>query len=583
MNPAVRLVLRPARRYGALAATLFILFQSIPIAHAGTNVVPLVTDPRQDYVPDEILVKFKDITPAAGALRRAGTKGAMAPRLLTPDGLVRVKLPAGISPRDAIAEWSASPDVEYATLNACATAFLIPNDPAFRMADVAWSLRNVGAYEAWDLVPTADSRIVLASIDTGVAYETHPIPDYERARLDSRTKQYMRSPELPGPFLPGYDFVNDDDHPDDDNGHGTRTMTVAAGQPNNRLGSAGIAFGVTILPIKVLGHDENGTMDAIVQGIRYAADQGADIANISLGFQPIGRLLEKGFTPEEIRVMFRPLRDAVHYALSRGVVLVAATGNFAYPEISLPAGYPGVISVGATGTDNLATFYSDWGKELTCVAPGGDFGDVNQDHIPDGIAIYAQKRYYHPGNLAKPDSFQLFFDNEGTSFAAPYVSGAVALLMTAGVKNRGSIEEILRSTAFLPVTATSRDSLLYGSGVLQVDKALKRALGRGGPRLTLGRGGTSGGTGLRVLSENPSRGGASLSLRTATPGLVTVQLFDVTGRRVRTLEQGRFPGGQRTLRWDGKDDHGESVGSGVYFFRITTPDGVEQRKVAVLR
>jgi len=89
--------------------------------------------------------------------------------------------------------------------------------------------------------------------------------------------------------------------------------------------------------------------------------------------------------------------------------------------------------------------------------------------------------------------------------------------------------------------------------------------------------------GARLLSENPSRGGASLSLRISRPGTVSVQLYDVQGRLVRTLDRGSYPAGERVLRWDGRDDRGERVGSGVYFFHAATPDGVENRRVAILR
>jgi serine protease len=575
----------------AFLITLLTSTLSTPSAQAGLNVIPPETDfgwTAPGYVPDELLVKFRDGVATAGAMKTIRAMGASPKRVLTPDGLIQVKLPPNASVSDAIVSFNALPDVEYAAANAYAHGFFVPNDPVIGKFDLAWNLRSVGAYGAWDVV-TGDPSIVLASIDTGVAYEDHPIPSYELAHVTPGVTVYRQSPELPGPFLPGYDFVNNDDHPNDDNGHGTTTSTIAAGQANNLVGSAGIAFGVTILPVKVLLYDSSGEMAAIVQGIRYAADQGADIANLSLGFPPVGQLIQHGVTKEVIRDFFRPLKDAVRYAQARGVILVAAAGNFEYPELSLPAGYPGVISVAATGEDNQIASYSSWGRGLSFVAPGGDFTELNGDHVQDGVAVWSIKPYRpseHDDNFANPDSFNVFFFF-GTSGSAPHVSGAVALLMSLGVRNQGSIEEILRATAINPFgSKTNGPDPLYGGGLIQIDKAVQLAASRLSPTFALGARTGSGartGPGARLVTENPSRGNAALALTMPREGSARVQLFDISGRLVRTLVDGRYPAGERLVRWDGKDDRGESVGSGVYFFRVTTPDGVETQRVAVLR
>jgi serine protease len=530
------------------------------------------------YVPDELLVKFKSGVATASAMTAIRNKGAEARRLLTREGLIQVKLPPGTRVEDVIEGWSALPEVEYAAPNAYAQGFFAPNDSVIGQFDLAWNLRNVGAYGAWDVV-TGDPSIILAIIDTGVAFEDHPIPSYERPFLWPGTTMYRRSPELPNRFLPGYDFVYNDDHPNDDNGHGTMVSTIAAGQADNVAGSAGIAFGVTILPIKVLRWDTGGEMGPIVQGIRYAADQGANIANLSLGFPPVGQLLEREVPKSVLKDFFRPLKDAIHYAQNRGVIVVAAAGNFSYPELSLPAGYPGVISVGATGVDNQIASYSSWGGGLSYMAPGGDFTDLNEDHVQDAVANMSIKPFRSVGSLCKPDSFNTFFFF-GSSGAAPHVSGAVALLMSLGIKSQGSIEQFLRSTAIKPFGKPSGFDPTYGFGLIQIDKAVQLASSRSAPKLAVGAPGRSG---AHLITANPSRGSATLALRLSRAGPVRVQLFDVRGRLIRRLEEGQVPAGERLVRWDGKDDRGRMVGSGVYFFRVVTPDGVENRRVAVLR
>jgi serine protease len=564
-------------------ALLLVLLGLPSAALAGTNVIPLETESpwrAPGYVPHELLVKFVTGITLAQATEAVRTKGALSARkVLTPDGLVEVELPPGASMDAAIDSLSTIPGVEYATPNGYAHGFFAPNDTIIGDGDLAWNLRAVGAFDAWDVV-TGNPNIVLAIIDTGVAYEDHPIPSYETPFVKPGVTMYRKSPELAGPFLPGRDFVHDDDHANDDCGHGTMVATIATGQANNLAGSAGIAFGVTLLPIKALRFDAGGEMGAIVQGIRYAADQGADIANMSLGFAPTRQLIERGLTKKEVRDFFRPLKDAVKYAQRRGVILVAAAGNFAYPEVSLPAGYPGVISVGATGVDDRIASYSSWGKGLEFVAPGGDFTDVNGDHVQDQIPNLSMKPFRSSGSLANPDSFNVFFFI-GTSAAAPHVSGAVALLMSMGLKSQGEIESVLRATAIDPFGNPGGRDPVYGCGLIQIDKAVRLAASRHHAAAEASP--STAGPGARLLTRNPSREGAAISFRTSTPGNVQVQVFDVAGRLVRTLESGSRPAGARRVRWDGKDDRGGIVGSGVYFFRVATPDGIESRRIAVLR
>ena len=531
------------------------------------------------YVEGELLVKFRGNVAPEERARAARAEGDRFDETITPTGLVKITLGPGRKVRDAIDGWNARGDVEYAAPNATAHAFFVPNDTIIAKFDIAWNLRVVHAYDAWDVV-RGDPRVVLAIIDSGVAHEDRVIPEDERQFVAPLSQMYRRSPELPGPFVQGYDFVNDDPFPDDDYSHGTNVATIAAGAANNVAGSAGIAFGVTIMPIKVLDYRGDSNMEWIVKGIQYAVDHNADVANLSLGFPPITLLRGLGFEGNVLAHMFKPLRDVVSYAHKKGTILVGATGNFDFPEVSPPAVYSSVIAVGATNVDNRRSSYSSYGSALDIMAPGGDFTDLNGDHIQDQIALMSIKPFRSDGSLARPDSFNTFFFI-GTSAAAPHVSGAVALLLSRGMTRQNEIEQALRSTA---VPGSSSEE--YGAGLLDLAAVVRfgAPLPSEPPPDGGGGGGeTGGGVNPELISGNPSRGAAALVFEVPRPGTVRARIFDVRGRLVRTLFEGESATGDRTVRWDGRGADGSAAASGVYFFRIDTPEGSAIRKVAFLR
>jgi len=540
--------------------------------------------PAPGFVEGELLVKFRQELAPEDRSRAARSEGDRVERTITTDGLVKVKLGPGRRVLDAMNRWSARGDVEYAAPNAIARAFFMPDDSILTQYDIAWNLRAVRAYEAWDVIRAGDPNIVLAIIDSGVAYEDRLIPEAELAFVSPRARSYRRSPELIGPFVPGYDFVNDDAFPDDDYAHGTNVATIAAGAGNNKAGSAGMAWGVSIMPVKVLDYRGDSNMEWIVAGIRFAADHGAHVANLSLGFPPLGYFRAIGYPPNVINQMFRPLRDAVDYAQAHGTILVAASGNFDAPEVSLPAGYASVIAVGATNVDNRRSSYSSYGSRLDLVAPGGDFTDVNGDHIQDQIALMSIKPYRSDGSLANPDSLDTFFFI-GTSAASPHVAGAVALLMSKGITRANEIEQILRSTAVHPMSGESDQ---YGSGLLDLSAAVRYGRGKNATTGAGNDGGdTGGGTADPVFPEffsgNPSVGDASIGFQVRQGGTVRVRIFDARGRLIRTLLDGYSTMGARRARWDGNGLDGSKAPSGVYFFRIETPQGSATRKFAFLR
>jgi len=327
----------------------------------------------------------------------------------------------------------------------------------------------------------------------------------------------------------------------------------------------------------VLDYRTDAQADDIVQGIRFAADHGADIINLSLGFPPVSFFELLGFTRPEVNDMFRPLKDAIQYAQRRGAIIVAAAGNFEADEVSLPAAYPGVIAVGATGFDDFPTSYTSTGQKLSLMAPGGDFTELNGDHVQDAVFNLSIKPFRSDGSLANPDSFGVF-PFFGTSGASPQVAGAVALLASMGIKSQGSVEQALRSTAkqmFPPNGFDRRD----GYGLVQVGAAVREALGI----RSLAGDAPVGALQARMISGNPARGEAALSFRVATAGRVRARVFNARGDLVRTVMDAVREAGLHTVVWDGRDERGQAAPSGIYFMRIDAKDGAATRKVAFLR
>jgi serine protease len=303
-----------------------------------------------------------------------------------------------------------------------------PDDPCYRYQ---WHLRQIGLPAAWKM--GQGQGVVVAVIDTGVTQ----VPDL--AGID---------------LVEGYNFVANGTNAADDHGHGTHVAGTIAQATNNGLGVAGVAFGAKIMPLKVLSANGSGSMGAIAQAIRYAADHGAKVINMSLG----------GPFP------VAAIRSAVKYANGKGVIVVAAAGNDGRGKVGYPARYPEVLAVAATQFDEKTTFYSNWGPEVGIAAPGGNVRvDQNGDGKPDGVL----QNTVVPGNVSKTD-YLLFM---GTSMASPHVAGVAALLVGAGVTRPEAVLDVMTATARRPQGSTSTTGRVddhYGAGIVDASAALTR-------------------------------------------------------------------------------------------------------------
>ncbi|MBI3182022.1 MAG: S8 family serine peptidase [Myxococcales bacterium] len=304
-----------------------------------------------------------------------------------------------------------------------------PNDPMYPQQ---WNLRLVDMPKAWK--KSRGKGVVVAVLDTGIAYEDHDgfkqVPDLKAAK-----------------FAKGYDFVNKDSHPNDDHGHGTHVAGTIAQATDNKEGVAGVAFEATLMPVKVLNHFGSGTSADIADAIRWAADHGANVINMSLGGGGRSEVMER----------------AVGYARKKDVVVVAAAGNTGHGQVEFPAAYPGAVAVAAIGPDRTRAPYSSWGKQLDLAAPGGDKrqgpeGGVLQNTIDPREPSKSVYAYY-----------------QGTSMATPHVAAGAALLFAAGAKNPDEVEKALYAGA-RAAPGQSGWNEHFGHGILNAQASLK-ALG----------------------------------------------------------------------------------------------------------
>ncbi|HET6449070.1 MAG TPA: S8 family serine peptidase [Conexibacter sp.] len=366
-----------------------------------------------------------------------------------------------------VAKLRRTPGVAFAAPNPIAhasEAVPLPDDPGIRgfpggLATLQWNFFGsfgVNALEAWgNLGGSAPGGlgVRIAVLDTGVAYR-----DLGR---------FHRSPDFAGTkFVAPYDFVDGTPYPVDRNGHGTHVAGTIAEATGNALAVTGLAWGATIMPVRVLDARGYGDAATIAKGIRYAVRHGAKVVNMSLEFQTSVRQSE---IPD--------ITAALRYANRRGVVVVGSSGNEGEARIAYPARTSNVIAVGATTDDGCLADFSNDGFGLDHVAPGGgDDADLSNDPI------------CHPGHHGG-DIYQMTYTNsvarfglpsgyDGTSMAAPHVTATAALVIASRVLGTrptpSQVECRLKATArALGIPGPNR---VYGNGLVDAGAATAAAI-----------------------------------------------------------------------------------------------------------
>jgi subtilisin family serine protease len=360
------------------------------------------------------------------------------------DRILVVKYGTTESPQDAAARLARLSAIEWAHPNSIGHTTFTPNDPTYPLqwahdnrgqairapGDTVGTLDcDIDTNKAWD-IQTGSFSVVVAVLDSG---------------LDGG------HPEFAGRALSGWDFVNEDSNPADDNGHGTSCAGIVAAAGNNNQGVAGVAWGVRILPVKVMNAAGAGNETDLAQGLVYAADFGADIFSMSIG----------GFTNTQA------LYDAVRYAFNLDCTMFAATGNANASTIGYPAAWSEVIAVGAlspcnerknpSSCDGENNWGSNYGTGLDLMAPGVKI------HTTDirGAAGY------RPGDYM--ESFN------GTSAATPFAAGVAALVLSQAPLSRADLLTVLTDSCD-DLGAPGYDTQ-FGYGRINAYVALRRVTG----------------------------------------------------------------------------------------------------------
>jgi serine protease len=387
----------------ATAAALLVALVAAMPAAAATGVAP-----AREFAPGHLVVKFEGD-------RRGRT----------------LRLPAETGVREAAVALRANPGVAYAEPDyiATASAFALPNDSGtLASGGAAATAAGDWTFKQWNfLSPTAEPGLQvpmspggidaigawrnleeagrpgavgtrIAVLDTGVAYRSHG-------------PEFARSPDFSqGQFAAGYDFVDDDDLPLDENGHGTHIAGTIAERTGNGVGLTGLAYNAKLIPVRVLDADGRGRASQIAKGIRFAIRHRADVINMSFNFG-CGKKV-----PE--------VDEALREAYVRGIVTVGSAGNLgAETCVSPPATGPRVIGVGGSTEGRCLGGYSLAGKGIDLLAPGGGRPVAN---CP---SIAARPIYQVTLQRRSTSRFAIPGDYVGTSMAAAHVSAVAAMVL----------------------------------------------------------------------------------------------------------------------------------------------------------
>ncbi len=353
--------------------------------------------------------------------------------------------------KNKVDEYLDDPNVEYAELNYVLKLSEVPDDPYYSSYGTfgdypdLWGLKAINSKTAWDKT-TGSNSILVGVIDTGI----------DRTHEDLNDNMWVNTGEIPDNSIDddgngyvddyyGWDWVNDDNDPMDDHGHGTHCAGTIAAVGNNNLGVVGVSWDTSIMALKFLNSDGYGSVSDAAIAITYAVDMGADISSNSWGSFISSRFVS----------------DAIEYAHDKGMILVVAAGNSNLDALNtFPASDKYVMAVAAIDYNNNKADFSNYGPKIDVAAPGVDILSTKAAVCPmcsDKVTVGTN--YCHVS---------------GTSMATPHVAGLAALILSVNPDlTNEEVRQIIRTGA-KDLGTVGKDPL-YGYGLIDAGKSLSLA------------------------------------------------------------------------------------------------------------
>ncbi len=350
-------------------------------------------DSDEPHAAERILVKFEAGTSDQEQEHVHRRHGGTVEELIAGIGVQVVRVPrsnASGGPeheRRRAREYAQEAAVEFAEPDGRVQALYTPNDPRF---GEQWALGKIQAPASWDVTVQDGAGAKVAILDSGIDQDHEDLKAKVVANRNFTTNRTA----------------------DDKFGHGTHVAGIVAASTNNGKGVAGAAPGASLMNGKVLrDRDGGGYWSWVAKGITWATDNGARVINMSLGADVPSITLEQ----------------AVNYAWSKGVVIVAAAGNQNSNSVLYPAVYSNVIAVAATDRDDNKADFSNYGAGIDVAAPGGRWG-TNYEWLSPNVGVLsttANHTNYYYSTYGVPLNYGPL---AGTSMATPYVAGVAASL-----------------------------------------------------------------------------------------------------------------------------------------------------------
>ncbi|MFQ5867594.1 MAG: S8 family serine peptidase [bacterium] len=505
------------------------------------------TNRKVSVVADEFLVKFKREVEKKIIDKINKKFGVEIKKKLRIKNLYLLKVPPSKTINEMLKKYREDPNVEFAVPNYIRKAFTA--DPHFGQQ---WGITQIHAPEAWD-TETGKGSIVIAILDTGVDYDHEDLED----------NIWINKGEIPGngqdddgnSYIDddkGWNFVNEDDDPDDDHNqsHGTHCAGIAAAVTNNGIGIAGVSWKSKIMAVKVLDANGEGTLDDELEGIDYAVTKGAHIISMSFGttgYPP---------TPNELE------RQAIDDAYNKGCLLVAASGNDNKPYVAYPAAYDNVIAVGASNPSDERWGSSNYGPQVDVVAPGVNI--LSTVRMGTGLV----DSNYGP--------------SWGTSMATPFVSGLAALILShLGGLAPSDVRRIIEKTA--DDIGSSGWDQETGWGRIDAYSALTAYYVAGNiVHMTMNY----------PNPFKPREENYTTIYFTTKRAVVdkSIGIYNLAGEMVLDVEGSSIymdkwydDGYVYKYNWDGRNDYGERVASGIYIYVVNADGNRKAGKLAVIK